>query len=46
MNLFATVHAVWAGAALVTRPDAATHAQLTPTALRRLLDGRRHAARR
>ena len=39
MNLFATVHAVWAGAALVTRPDAATHAQLTPTALRRLLDG-------
>lgn len=37
MNLFATVHARWAGARLVDALDDATHAHLTPTALRRLL---------
>lgn len=38
MNLFAAVHAGWAGAALVPRlTDRPTHAQLTPTALRGLL---------
>jgi acyl-CoA synthetase (AMP-forming)/AMP-acid ligase II len=38
MNLFAAVHASYAGAALVEDPADATHAQLTPTALRRCLD--------
>jgi long-chain acyl-CoA synthetase len=39
MNLFAAVHARWAGARLVEQPSDATHAQLTPTALERVLDG-------
>jgi long-chain acyl-CoA synthetase len=38
MNLFAAVHARWAGAELVASPRDATHAHLTPTALHRLLD--------
>ncbi|GAB2888317.1 AMP-binding protein [Nocardioides pacificus] len=43
MNLFAAVHAAWAGAALVPALDEATHAQLTPTALRGLLFSSRAA---
>jgi len=35
MNLFAAVHAAWAGAILVDGPRQATHAHLTPSALRR-----------
>ena len=38
MNLFAAVHAHRLGAALVGSPAEATHAQLTPAALGRLLD--------
>ncbi len=38
MNLFAAVHARVVGAALVPRPADATHLQLTPSALLRLLD--------
>ncbi|WP_435199612.1 AMP-binding protein [Janibacter sp. GS2] len=38
MNLFATIHARWAGATLAPDLGSATHAHLTPTALRRLLD--------
>lgn len=38
MNLFAAVHAQWLGAARAPSLADATHAQLTPTALRRLLD--------
>ncbi|HEY5821510.1 MAG TPA: AMP-binding protein [Propionibacteriaceae bacterium] len=38
MNLFAAAHAHWVGAARVASLAAATHAQLTPTAVRRLLD--------
>lgn len=38
MNLFATVHARWVGAGLAPDLASATHAHLTPTALRRLLD--------
>ncbi|SDO55785.1 AMP-binding enzyme [Klenkia soli] len=38
MNLFAAVHARWAGALLVDGPDAATHAVLTPAALSAALD--------
>jgi acyl-CoA synthetase (AMP-forming)/AMP-acid ligase II len=38
MNLFAAVHASACGAALVSNPAEATHAQLTPSALRRCLD--------
>jgi acyl-CoA synthetase (AMP-forming)/AMP-acid ligase II len=38
MNLFAAVHAAWAGAALVDSPTEATHAQLTPGALATALD--------
>ena len=38
MNLFAAVHARWAGAAVVADARAATHAQLAPTALARWLD--------
>jgi acyl-CoA synthetase (AMP-forming)/AMP-acid ligase II len=38
MNLFAAVHAVFAGAALVEDPAHATHAQLTPGALASCLD--------
>jgi acyl-CoA synthetase (AMP-forming)/AMP-acid ligase II len=38
MNLFAAVHAAWLGAVLVDDAGAATHAQLTPTALARCLD--------
>lgn len=34
-NLFAAVHADWAGASRVDGPEDATHAYLTPTALRR-----------
>ncbi|QIK76188.1 AMP-binding enzyme [Nocardioides piscis] len=37
MNLFAAAHADWAGAALATGPHDATHAHLTPWALRREL---------
>ncbi|MFF5322786.1 AMP-binding protein [Janibacter hoylei] len=37
MNLFATVHARWAGARLAPSLAEATHAHLTPTSLRRLL---------
>jgi long-chain acyl-CoA synthetase len=37
MNLFATVHACWAGASVVDSPEAATHAHLTPAALSRAL---------
>ena len=37
MNLFATVHARWAGARLARSLAEATHAHLTPTSLRRLL---------
>ncbi|PRY51327.1 acyl-CoA synthetase (AMP-forming)/AMP-acid ligase II [Geodermatophilus tzadiensis] len=33
MNLFAVVHARWVGAAVVTAPEQATHAHLTPAAL-------------
>ena len=40
MNLFASVHARWAGAVLVADLEAATHAHLTPTALHRVLDTR------
>lgn len=38
MNLFAAVHAAVVGAAVVPGLATATHAALTPTALRRLLD--------
>jgi long-chain acyl-CoA synthetase len=38
MNLFAAVHATVVGARLVEDPAAATHAHLTPTALRQALD--------
>lgn len=38
MNLFAAVHARFVGAGVESRPDHATHAQLTPSALRRCLD--------
>ncbi|MGO1167701.1 MAG: long-chain fatty acid--CoA ligase [Janibacter sp.] len=37
MNLFARVHARWAGAALAPDLRSATHAHLSPTALRHLL---------
>lgn len=37
MNLFAAVHATWAGAQRSTHPDGATHAHLTPSTLARLL---------
>jgi len=37
MNLFAGVHADWAGAKLVDGPEEATHAHMTPPALRRQL---------
>lgn len=37
MNLFAVVHARWAGARIAHDLDQATHAHLTPTALRRVL---------
>lgn len=40
MNLFGAVHARWAGAAVVTDPALATHAHLTPSALRRVLADR------
>jgi acyl-CoA synthetase (AMP-forming)/AMP-acid ligase II len=39
MNLFALVHATMTGAAVVGRPEDATHAHLTPAALARCLDG-------
>jgi long-chain acyl-CoA synthetase len=42
MNLFGAAHARWAGAALVTEPVGATHAHLTPSALRRLLAEQPH----
>jgi long-chain acyl-CoA synthetase len=42
MNLFAAAHAQWAGAALVTEPDGATHVHLTPSSLRRLLAEQPH----
>ena len=38
MNLFAAAHARWLGAAVVTTPERATHACLTPAALVRALD--------
>ena len=38
MNLFAAVHAAWAGATVVSDPRDATHAHLTPSALARCLD--------
>ena len=38
MNVFAVVHASYAGAELVGSPASATHAVLTPVALARLLD--------
>lgn len=38
MNLFALVHARSVGARVVTEPDEATHAHLTPSALTRTLD--------
>jgi acyl-CoA synthetase (AMP-forming)/AMP-acid ligase II len=38
MNLFATVHATWSGAALVAGTADATHAHLTPALLHRHLD--------
>ncbi len=38
MNLFAAVHARWAGAAVVPAVATATHAHLTPAALHGLLD--------
>ena len=38
MNLFGAVHAAFAGARTVSTPEDATHAQLTPAALRRCLD--------
>ena len=37
MNLFAAAHATWAGAAIVDSLDDASHAQLTPSSLRRAL---------
>ncbi|CAM3160914.1 AMP-binding protein [Nocardioides dubius] len=37
MNLFAAVHAHWAGAELSAEPDGATHAHVTPSTLARLL---------
>lgn len=37
MNLFAAVHVHWAGASRVSGPAGASHLQLTPAALRRLL---------
>jgi long-chain acyl-CoA synthetase len=43
MNLFAATHATWAGAALVDSLDDASHAQLTPTSLRRALADRPEA---
>jgi acyl-coenzyme A synthetase/AMP-(fatty) acid ligase len=39
MNLFAAVLCRWVGAQLVPTVDDATHAHLTPTVLRRLLEG-------
>lgn len=38
MNLFAAVHARWAGAAVTTSPEDATHAVVTPAVLARSLD--------
>ena len=38
MNLFAAVHARWAGATVTTTPEHATHAVVTPTVLARCLD--------
>ena len=38
MNLFTAAHARWLGAAVMTTPEGATHACLTPTALVRSLD--------
>ncbi|HEX2074030.1 MAG TPA: AMP-binding protein [Geodermatophilus sp.] len=38
MNLFAAVHARWAGAAVTPTPEDATHAHLTPALLARCLD--------
>jgi long-chain acyl-CoA synthetase len=38
MNLFAAVHADWVGAQRVDFIDSATHVQLTPSLLRRLID--------
>ena len=43
MNLFAAVHAAWAGATVVSDPRDATHAHLTPSALARCLDDGRHS---
>lgn len=40
MNLFSAAHATWAGAAIVDSPDDASHAQLTPSSLRRTLADR------
>lgn len=37
MNLFAAVHATWAGATVLRTPDGPTHAHLTPAALSRAL---------
>jgi len=42
MNLFGAAHARWAGATVATEPIGATHAHLTPSALRRLLTDRPH----
>lgn len=40
MNLFAAAHATWAGAAIVDALDDASHAQLTPSSMRRALADR------
>ncbi|MDR7252190.1 acyl-CoA synthetase (AMP-forming)/AMP-acid ligase II [Nocardioides sp. BE266] len=40
MNLFGAAHARWAGATVTAESEGATHAHLTPSALRRLLADR------